>query len=114
EHPPGRSPDGLNVALAVARHEIIVRMDGHGELSPGYIARAVRVMRETGAANVGGVMAAEGQTDFERAVALAMRSRLGLGSARFHIGGPPGPAETVFLGVFQRDWLRREIGRAHV
>ena len=85
-------------------------MDGHGELSPGYIDRAVRVMRETQAANVGGVMAAEGQTDFERAVALAMRSRLGLGSARFHVGGPPGPAETVFLGVFQRDWLRRVGG----
>ncbi|USQ82207.1 glycosyltransferase family 2 protein [Ornithinimicrobium faecis] len=110
ENPTGRTPDGLNAALSVARHEIIVRMDGHGELSPGYIDRAVRVMRETGAANVGGVMAAEGQTDFERAVALAMRSRLGLGSARFHVGGPSGPAETVFLGVFQRDWLRRVGG----
>lgn len=110
ENPTGRTPDGLNAALAVARHEVIVRMDGHGELSPGYIARAVRVMHETGAANVGGVMAAEGQTDFERAVALAMRSRLGLGSARFHVGGPAGPAETVFLGVFQRDWLRRVGG----
>lgn len=110
ENPSGRTPDGLNAALGVARHEIIVRMDGHGELSPGYIARAVQVMQETGAANVGGVMAAEGQTDFERAVALAMRSRLGLGSARFHVGGPAGPAETVFLGVFQRDWLRRVGG----
>ncbi|WP_238146595.1 glycosyltransferase family 2 protein [Ornithinimicrobium murale] len=110
QNPTGRTPDSLNAALAAARHEIIVRMDGHGELSPGYIARAVRVMQETGAANVGGVMAAEGQTDFERAVALAMRSRLGLGSARFHVGGPPGPAETVFLGVFQRDWLRRVGG----
>ncbi len=109
-NPSGRTPDGLNAALAAARHEIIVRMDGHGELSSGYIARSVQVMQETGAANVGGVMAAEGQTDFEQAVALAMRSRLGLGSARFHIGGPPGPAETVFLGVFQRDWLRRVGG----
>lgn len=109
-NPTGRTPDGLNAALAVARHEIIVRMDGHGELSAGYIERAVRVMQETGAANVGGVMAAEGQTDFEQAVALSMRSRLGLGSARFHVGGPSGPAETVFLGVFQRDWLRRVGG----
>lgn len=109
-NPSGRTPDGLNAALAGARHEIIVRMDGHGELSPGYIDTAVRVLQETGAANVGGVMLAEGQTDFERTVAVAMRSRLGLGSARFHVGGGAGPAETVFLGAFQRDWLRRVGG----
>src|SRR5699024_2531557 len=52
-NPSGRTPDGLNAALAAARHEIIVRMDGHGELSSGYIARSVQVMQETGAANVG-------------------------------------------------------------
>lgn len=109
-NPSGRTPDGLNAALAVARHEIIVRMDGHGELSPGYIDTAVRVLQETGAANVGGVMLAEGQTDFERTVAVAMGSRLGLGSARFHVGGQAGETKTVFLGVFQREWLRRVGG----
>lgn len=109
-NPSGRTPDGLNAALAAARHEIIVRMDGHGELSEGYIDTAVRVLEETGAANVGGVMLAEGQTDFERAVAVAMGSRLGLGNARFHVGGVAGRAETVFLGVFRRDWLRRVGG----
>ena len=109
-NPSGRTPDGLNAALAAARHEIIVRMDGHGELSDGYIATAVRVLHETGAANVGGVMLAEGQTDFEKAVACAMRSPLGLGSSRFHLGGEPGAVETVFLGVFRRDWLRRVGG----
>ncbi|MCK0111425.1 glycosyltransferase family 2 protein [Ornithinimicrobium sp. F0845] len=110
DNPSGRTPDGLNAALAAARHEVIVRMDGHGELSAGYIDTAVRVLQETGAANVGGVMLAEGQTDFERAVAVAMGSRLGLGAARFHVGGQPGPSKTVFLGVFQRDWLRRVGG----
>lgn len=109
-NPSGRTPDGLNAALAAASHEIIVRMDGHGELSDGYIGTAVRVLQETGAANVGGVMLAEGQTDFERAVACAMSSPLGLGNSRFHLGGAAGPVETVFLGVFRRDWLRRVGG----
>lgn len=110
ENPSGRTPDGLNAALAGARHEIIVRMDGHGELSRGYIRTAVQLLEETGAANVGGIMLAEGQTDFERAVAAAMRSPLGVGGARFHVGGQAGPAETVFLGAFRRDWLRRVGG----
>lgn len=110
DNPSGRTPEGLNAALAAARHEIVVRMDGHGELSEGYIRRAVEILEETGAANVGGVMRAEGVTDFERAAATAMRSPLGLGGARFHVGGRPGPSKTVYLGVFRRDWLRRVGG----
>ena len=105
ENPSGRTPDALNVAVGVASHEIIVRVDGHGFLSPGYIERAVTVLEETGAANVGGVMYAEGSTSFEKAVAIAMRSSLGVGGARFHTGGHAGPADTVYLGVFRRSWL---------
>lgn len=110
ENPSGRTPDGLNAALGAAHHEIVVRMDGHGELSAGYVRKAVEVLQETGAANVGGVMQAEGRTDFEKAVAVAMRSPLGVGGARFHVGGRPGPARSVYLGVFRRDWLRRVGG----
>ena len=35
ENPTGRTPDGLNAALAATRHDILVRVDGHGILSPG-------------------------------------------------------------------------------
>ena len=55
-------------------------------------------MRRTGADNVGGIMAAEGVTPFEQAVARAMTSRLGVGNASFHTGGEEGPADTVYLG----------------
>jgi len=107
DNPAGRTPNGLNAAIAAARHGIVVRVDGHGLLPPGYIRRAVEVLRESGAANVGGIMQAEGQTDFERAVARAMTSPLGVGGARFHLGGRAGPADTVYLGVFRRDVLQR-------
>jgi succinoglycan biosynthesis protein ExoA len=107
DNPAGRTPNGLNTAIAAARHGIVVRVDGHGMLSAGYIRRAVEVLRETGAANVGGIMQAEGRTDFERAVARAMTSPLGIGGARFHLGGSAGPADTVYLGVFRRDVLER-------
>lgn len=109
-NPSGRTPDALNAALAAVSHDIVVRVDGHGFLGAGYITTAVETLAQTGAANVGGVMLAEGVTSFERAVAVAMRSPLGVGGARFHTGGPAGPAETVYLGVFQRSWLRRVGG----
>jgi glycosyltransferase involved in cell wall biosynthesis len=110
ENPSGRTPDALNIAVSAASHDIIVRVDGHGFLSPGYIERAVRLLEETGAANVGGIMMAVGETDFERAVSIAMTSKLGVGSARFHVGGSAGPSETVYLGVFRRSWLERVGG----
>jgi hypothetical protein len=104
-NPTGRTPNGLNAAIGASSHPIVARVDGHGLLAPGYLATAVDLLESTGAANVGGVMAAEGVTDFEKAVARAMTSVFGVGGARFHTGGEPGPADTVYLGVFRREVL---------
>jgi hypothetical protein len=67
-------------------------------------------LQRTGADNVGGIMGARGVTKFEKAVAAAMTSPLGVGSASFHTGGTEGPAETVYLGVFKRSALERVGG----
>ncbi len=106
-NPTGRTPSALNAAIGASRNEIVVRVDGHGLLAPGYIATAVRLLDETGAQNVGGIMHAEGETGFERAVAVAMTSKLGVGNAKFHTGGEAGPADTVYLGVFRRAVLEK-------
>jgi len=103
----GRTPAGLNAAIAATTHPVVVRVDGHSVLPRGYVRRAVEVLRQTGADNVGGIMDPRGETPFEQAVARAMSSRLGIGGARFHVGGEPGPAETVYLGVFRRQVLER-------
>ena len=109
-NPTGKTPAALNVGIAHAKHDILVRVDGHGALTDGYITRAVEVLEESGADNVGGVMAAEGRTPTEMAVACAYRSRLGLGASTFHQGGTAGPADTVYLGVFRRAALERVGG----
>ena len=109
-NPTGRTPEGLNAALAATKQEIVVRVDAHSELSDGYIRLAVETLQRTGADNVGGIMGARGVTKFEKAVAAAMTSPLGVGSASFHTGGQEGPAETVYLGVFRRSALERVGG----
>ena len=109
-NPSGRTPTALNAAIAASDRPIVVRVDGHGILDPDYVRTAVELLEETGAANVGGLMDAEGVSGFERAVAAAMTSPLGVGAARFHVGGQPGPADTVYLGVFRREWLDRVGG----
>jgi succinoglycan biosynthesis protein ExoA len=106
DNPAARTPSALNLGIAAASHTIIVRVDGHGELTDGYIRRAVELLDETGAANVGGVMDAQGTTPFEEAVATAYTTRLGLGGGAFHLAdSPAAEVETVFLGVFRKDAL---------
>jgi succinoglycan biosynthesis protein ExoA len=101
-NPSGHIPSALNAAVRAARHEYIVRVDGHALLPPGYVATALSTLKEAGAVNVGGIMAAEGVTPFQCAVAWAMTSPFGVGSAKFHTGGGAGPADTVYLGAFRR------------
>lgn len=110
DNPSGRTPDALNAAIGVAEGDVIARVDGHAEIPVDYISTAVRTLEETGADNVGGIMDAQGLTPFERAVAIAMRSPVGVGSSRFHVGGEAGPSDTVYLGVFRRTALERVGG----
>ena len=109
-NPSGRIPAALNAALRTARHGIIARVDGHALLPPGYLRTAVAALASTGAADVGGVMAAEGVTPFQQAVAWGMTSRAGVGSAAFHTGGGSGPTLSVYLGVYRREAIEQAGG----
>ena len=103
----GSTPAGLNIGIRAARYPVVVRVDSHSMLPSGYARIAVETLERTGADNVGGIMDARGETPFERAVALAYTTRVGLGGSAFHVGGHEGPADTVYLGVFRRAALER-------
>ena len=109
-NPTGKIPAALNAAVRAARHAVIARVDGHALLPPGYLRTAVAVLAATGAADVGGVMAAQGVTTFQRAVAWAMTSKAGVGSAAFHTGGGAGPVDSVYLGVYHREAIEQAGG----
>jgi succinoglycan biosynthesis protein ExoA len=109
-NPSGQIPSAVNAAIKASRHSVVARVDGHCMLPPGYLRRAVRALEETGADNVGGIMAAEGVTPFQQAVAWAMTSPAGVGASEFHTGGQPGPADTVYLGVYRRAAIERVGG----
>ena len=102
-NPSGKTAAGLNLAIAASESPVIVRVDGHAKIPDNYLSLAVSILRESGAVNVGGVMAAEGVTKFEVAVSRAMCSPLGVGASRFHTGGNAGEVDTVYLGAFRRE-----------
>jgi glycosyltransferase involved in cell wall biosynthesis len=109
DNPTGRTAAGLNLALKKSQNPVIVRVDGHAQIPNSYLSLVIEILKKTGAVNVGGVMAAIGVTPFEKAVAGAMRSPLGVGASRFHTGGEAGVVDTVYLGAFRREALL-EIG----
>jgi glycosyltransferase involved in cell wall biosynthesis len=99
----------LNIALAEAKGEVFVRVDGHCLIAPDYVERCVEALELTGAAMVGGAMTPAAERPLQRGVAAAMSSRLGAGPARFHTGGPSSRVDTVYLGAYPT-MLAREVG----
>lgn len=102
-------PTGLNLAIRAATGDVIVRVDAHSELPPGYTATMVAILLDTGAANVGGVMRARGRGPVQAAIARAYNSRFGLGGGVYHGADEAQAADSAYLGVFRSDVLR-EVG----
>jgi glycosyltransferase involved in cell wall biosynthesis len=98
---------GLNLAVARARGEIIIRLDVHTKYDPRYVAECVRALRETGAMCVGGPWRAVRGTGWQGAIAQAFQSPIGSGGALSRRVDYSGPADTVYLGAWWREDLVR-------
>ena len=98
-------PKGINAAIRASRHPVVIRVDAHAELPPGYTAAAVEILRRTGCGNLGGVMVAKGSGRVQQAIARAYNSPFGLGGGVYHHGEDEAPADSAYLGVFRREVL---------
>jgi succinoglycan biosynthesis protein ExoA len=92
----------MNAMIGEARGEIIIRMDVHARYAPDYVRQCVRVLEETGAANVGGAQRARPETWFQRALCAALDSPVAVGGARYRSADAEGFVDTVFLGAFKK------------
>jgi glycosyltransferase involved in cell wall biosynthesis len=77
------APTGLNIAIAEAKGEIIVRVDGHCEIDQDYVANCVKHLQEGKADGVGGPIETIGENLQAKAVAIAMSSKFGVGGSAF-------------------------------
>src|SRR3954469_12219368 len=116
---PGRTtPHALNVGLAAARGEFVVRMDAHAFYPPRYIAAGVERLRRGDVEWVAGAAIPRGTGRWSKRVALALNSGLTtVGSRKWramHDGdGSDGEVELdtgVFAGVWRRETLDRHGG----
>jgi succinoglycan biosynthesis protein ExoA len=96
-------PAAMNVALAAASGDVVVRVDGHAVLQPDYVRRCVDVLRTTGSACVGGAVETIGTGAVGRAIAAAQSSRFGVGGVAFRTGRQhAGVVDTVAFGTYPR------------
>ena len=97
----------MNTGIRAATGEVIVRIDGHSRPRPDYIRRAVAHLDEPKAGVVGGVweIVPGAPTLRARAIALAVRSRLGSGGAAYRHSdahSAPRDVDTVPFGCYSR------------
>jgi glycosyltransferase involved in cell wall biosynthesis len=109
DSPTGLTSASLNLAIAQSSYEVVIRVDAHSQLPEGYALLAVKILNDTGSANVGGRMHAIGESSFQKAVAFGYNNRIGLGGGSYHVGGKAGAAESVYLGCYRKSVLE-ELG----
>ena len=99
----------LNIALEACQGDIFLRADAHCNYASDYVEQCVRALQLSQAVNVGGAQRFVAANTFQAGVALASRSLLGSGGAKYRDPDYNGYAETVFLGCFWRSALA-EVG----
>lgn len=105
---PGRIVStGLNACIALARGEVIARLDIHTQFAPDYLVRCIDTLERSGADNVGGPWVAQGTGPMGEAIAAAFQCRWVVGGARSRYQDYEGAVDTVYLGCWRREAFTR-------
>lgn len=111
DNPERIAPTGLNHAIARAKGEIIVRVDGHCEIEPDYVENCVKHLQMNRAEGVGGPIETIGETLQAEAIAIAMSSAFGVGGSAFRtVNDREMYVDTVAFPGYKRETLRK-VGR---
>jgi succinoglycan biosynthesis protein ExoA len=106
---PGRTaPCNLNVGVREARGSVIVRVDGHCEIAPGYVTRCVAHLLAGDGDAVGGSVETVGENRLADTIAAAMSSPFGVGGSAFRtVRGRTLLVDTVPFPAYTRAILDR-------
>jgi succinoglycan biosynthesis protein ExoA len=102
-------PSALNRAIEEAQGEYILRLDAHSVPNRDYVARCVGAIEAGKGENVGGVwdIRPGGDSWIARSIAIAASHPLGVGDARYRVGGRAQSVDTVPFGAFRRSLIDR-------
>jgi glycosyltransferase involved in cell wall biosynthesis len=102
------APSGLNRALEIAKGSVIIRIDGHCEVDPDYVAHCVEHLHASHADGVGGPIETIGDTLQATAISMAMSSKFGVGNSAFRTtDGKEMYVDTVAFPGYTREIIDR-------
>lgn len=110
DNPERTAPYAFNIGIAGTTGALISLQSAHGTASTDYASVLVSAFQNTGAALVGGrVVTVPGDraTPMGAAIARAMSSPLGIGSARFRYSERAGWVDTAYPGAYRRELFDR-------
>ena len=110
DNPKRITPAALNIGIANARGDVIVRADAHTIYPPSYVPLLVRWLLKSGADNVGGLWITEpgGTSAVARSIAAVLAHPAGVGNAHYRVGiDEPRWVDTVPFGCYRRDVFDR-------
>lgn len=110
DNPKKITPAALNIGIANAKGQIVMRMDAHSHYPPNYVSGLVAWQEKTGADNVGGVWTTlpANDTCVAQAIAIGLSHPFGVGNAHFRIGvREPRWVDTVPYGCYRREVFDR-------
>ena len=96
----------LNQLFEMAKGNLIVRLDARSHIDKHYFQKIYALSRDSGAENVGGVMAPIGRTSDQQLIAEIMRHPLSLGGGKSRNIAYRGYADSVYLGAFNKKKCR--------
>ena len=99
----------LNIGIAAARGEFLMRLDAHSVYPRDYLALTLETALRTGADNTGGVVATLRRGEgYQAALVQALTThKFGVGDSGFRTDAQEGIADTVPYGCFRREIFTR-------
>lgn len=95
-------PFALNKGISLCRGEIVIRIDAHCIYAPDYFQSILKTFEDSNADIVGGPTRIIAESDFQKAVAFAMTSKLGIGDSKVHDINYRGLTEHVTFGAWKK------------
>ncbi|BDG60373.1 glycosyltransferase family 2 protein [Caldinitratiruptor microaerophilus] len=110
DNPRKVTPAALNIGIAAAQGDLILRMDAHAIYDKSYISRCVEASQHYAADNVGGIVISRPRksTKMGEAISATFNHPFGAGNARYRTGmSEPVWVDTVFGGCYRREVFQR-------
>ena len=103
-------PAAMNIGIKAAKGEVFIRIDGHAKIPRDFIRKSIECLNEhPDAWVVGGYIETVADNYIGGAIASAMRSPIGVGNARFRMGGYEGWVDTLAFGTHHK-WVVDKVG----